>query len=49
MEGPLLNRCDDVFVDAVAKAAGHFDIGNLAGRIDNDVQDHIAFCASGER
>jgi hypothetical protein len=31
MEGPLLDRCDDVFVDAVAKAAGHFYVCDLAG------------------
>ena len=48
MEGPLLDSCDDVLVDAVAQAAGHFYVGDLAGRVDNDVQDDIALCASGE-
>ena len=48
MEGPLLDCCDDVLVDAVAQAAGHLDIGNLARRVDNDVENDIAFCACRE-
>jgi hypothetical protein len=48
MEGPLLDGCDDVLVDAVAQAAGHLDVGDLAGRVDHDVEDDIAFCAAGE-
>jgi hypothetical protein len=48
MEGPLLYGCDDVLVDSVAEAAGHLDVGNFAGRVDNDVEDDIAFCASGK-
>jgi hypothetical protein len=48
MEGPLLDGCDDVLVDAVAEAAGHLDVGNLASRVDNNVEDDVAFCASGE-
>ena len=48
MEGPLLHGCDDVLVDAVAEAAGHLDVGNLAGRVDHDVEDDVAFCAAGE-
>jgi len=48
VEGPLLNRGDDSFVDAVTEPAGHFDVGNLARRIDNDVEDDVAFSAAGE-
>ena len=48
VEGPLLDRCDDGFIDAVAQAAGHLDVGDLARRVDNDVEDDIAFRASGE-
>jgi len=48
MEGPLLDGCDDVLVDSVAQAAGDLDVGDLAGRVDNDVEDDIAFCAAGE-
>jgi hypothetical protein len=48
MEGPLLDGCDDVLVDAVAEAAGHLDVSNLAGRVDNNVENDVAFCASGE-
>ena len=49
MEGPLLNRCDDVFVDAVAEAAGHLDVSDLTGGVDDDVEDDIALCAAWER
>ena len=45
VEGPLLNGGDDRFVDAVAKATGHFDVGDFAGCIDDDVEDNVAFGA----
>ena len=48
MEGPLLNGCDDGFVDAMAEAAGHLDIGDLAGGVDDDIEDDIALCAAWE-
>ena len=46
MEDPLLNGCDDGFVDAVAEAAGHFDVGDFACRVDDDVEDDVAFGAA---
>ena len=49
MEGPLLDRCYYVLVDAVAQAACHLDVCNLAGGVDNDIEDDIAFGAAGER
>jgi len=48
MEGPLLNGCDDGFVDAMAEAAGHLDIGDLAGGVDDDIEDDISLGASGK-
>src|SRR6266700_3574814 len=48
VEGPLLDRCDDGFVDAVAQAAGHLDVGDLAGGVDDDVDDDVAFGTAGE-
>ena len=45
MEDPLLNGCDDGFVDAVAKAAGHFDVGDFSRCVDNDVENDIPFGA----
>ena len=48
VEGPLLDRCDDGFIDAVAQAAGHLDVGDLARRVDDDVEDDIAFGAARE-
>ena len=48
-EGPLLNGRDDIFIDAVAKATGHFDVGDLACGVDNDVKDDVAFGAVRER
>ena len=47
-EGPLLDGCDDGFIDAVAEAAGHFDVGDLAGGVDDDVEDYVAFSAARE-
>ena len=47
-EGPLLDGGDDGFVDAVAQAAGHFDVGDLARRVDDDVEDDVAFGAAGK-
>ena len=46
MEGPLLDGCDDVFVDAVAEAAGHLDVSDLSGGVDDDVEDDITFGAT---
>ena len=48
MEGPLVDGCDDVLVDAVTQAAGHLDVGDLACGVDDDVEDDVAFCAAGE-
>ena len=48
VEGPLLDSGDDGFVDAVAEAAGHFDVGDFAGGVDDDVEDDIAFGAARE-
>ncbi len=45
VEGPLLNGCDDVFVDAMAEAAGHLDVSDLSGSVDDDVEDDITFGA----
>ena len=45
VKGPLLNGCDDAFVDSVAEAAGHFDVSDLASRVDDDVEDDVAFGA----
>ena len=46
VEGPLLDGCNDVFVDAVAETAGHLDVGDLSGGVDDDVEDDIAFSAA---
>jgi hypothetical protein len=46
VEGPLLNRSNDGFVDAVAEAAGHFDVGNFSCGVDDDVEDDIALGAA---
>jgi len=48
VEGPLLYRCDDGFVNAVTEPAGHLDVGDLARGVDNDVEDDVAFGAAGE-
>ena len=48
VEGPLLDGGDDGFVDAVAEAAGHLDVGDLSGGVDDDVEDDVAFGAAGE-
>jgi hypothetical protein len=45
VEGPLLNGDDDGLVDAVAETAGHLDVGDLAGGVDDDVEDDVAFRA----
>src|ERR1700756_2042376 len=45
LEGPLLHGCDDGFVDAVAEAAGHFDVGDFAVGIDDDVEYDVALGA----
>ena len=47
MKGPLLDSRDDGLVDAVAEAAGHFDVGDFAGGVDNDVEDDVALGAGG--
>lgn len=46
VKSPLLNSGDNGFVNAMAKAAGHFDIGDLAGDVDDYVENHISFCAA---
>ena len=46
VKGPLLNGCNDGFVDAVTEAAGHLDVGDFAGGVDDDVEDNIAFGAA---
>ncbi len=48
VEGPLLDGGDDGFVDAVAQAAGHFDVGDFSCGVDDDVEDDVAFGAAGE-
>ena len=48
VEGPLLDCCDDGFVDAVTQAAGHLDVGDFAGGIDDDIEDDVALGAAGE-
>ena len=45
MEDPLLNGGDDGFVDAVAEATGHFDVGDFACGVDDDVEDDVALGA----
>ena len=47
-EGPLLDGCDDIFVDAVAETAGHLDVSDLSGSVDDNVEDDIALCAAWE-
>ena len=42
MEGPLLNSCNDGFVDAMAKAASHFDVGDFTCCVDDDVENDVA-------
>jgi hypothetical protein len=42
VKGPLLDGCNDAFVDSVAEAAGHFDVGDPARGVDNDVEDDVA-------
>ena len=48
VEGPLLDGGDNGFVDAVAKAAGHFDVGDFAGGVDYDIEDDVALGAAGK-
>ena len=47
-EGPLLDGCDDDLVDAVAEAAGHLDVGDFSGGVDDDVEDDVALGAAGK-
>ena len=47
-EGPLLNSCDDGFVDAVAESAGHLDVCDFSGGVDDDVEDDVALGAAGK-
>ena len=49
VEGPLLDGCNDDFVDAVAQAAGYLQVRDFSGGIDDDIDDYIAFCAVGKR
>lgn len=37
VEGPLLDCRDDGFVDPVTQAAGHLDVGDFAGGVDDDI------------
>ena len=48
VEGPLLDRGDDGFVDAVAEAASHFDVGDFSCGVDDDVEDDISLGAAWE-
>ena len=48
VEGPLLDGGDDGFVDAVAQAAGHLDVGDFACGVDDDVEDDVALGATGK-
>lgn len=45
-EGPLLDGRDYRFVDAMAEAAGHFDVGDFAGGVDDDIEDYVTLCAA---
>ena len=45
MKGPLLDGCDDGFVDSVTEPAGHFNVRNPACGVDNDIEDDVAFGA----
>jgi hypothetical protein len=47
-ERPLLDCSDDGFVDAVAEAASHFDVGDFSCGVDDDVEDDVAFGAMRE-
>lgn len=42
VEDPLLDGCDDGLVDAVAEASGHFDVGDFACGVDDDIEDDVA-------
>ncbi len=48
VKGPLLNRRDDGFVDAVAQAAGYLQVRYLAVGVDDYVDDDVAFCTVGK-
>ena len=48
VEDPLLDDGDDSFVDAVAEAYGHFEVGDFAFGVDGDVEDDVAAGAVGE-
>jgi hypothetical protein len=48
MEGPLLDGCDYSFVDAVAESACHLDVGDFAGRVDDNIEDNVSLGAVGE-
>jgi len=48
VEGPLLDGGDNGFIDAMAKAAGHFDLRNFAGGVDYDIEDDVALGAAGK-
>ena len=49
VKGPLVDGCDNAFVDSVTQTTGHFDVGDLACRVDDDVEDDVAFGAVRER
>ena len=48
VKSPLLDGGDDCLVDAVAKAAGYFDVGDFSCRVDDDIEDDVALCAAGK-
>ena len=48
VEGPLLDCGDDGFVDAVTETAGHFDVGDFACGVDDDVEDDVTLRAMGK-
>ncbi len=48
VEGPLLDGGDYGFVDSVAEAVGHFYVGDLAGSVDDYVEDDVAAGAAGQ-
>lgn len=48
VKGPLLDGRNYGFVDAMAQAAGYFQIRDFSCRIDDDIDDDIAFCAAGK-
>ena len=48
LEGPLLDGGEDGLINAMAKAALHGELSDVAFGVDNDVYDDVATCAGGE-